>query len=193
MQKCNLMYHKCWLMCRPRRDARCHCQTCVIAVLTLLLLLCLSVSTGLTVAYLQLRRELDVIRNRLVTSKCRFVSCNFWCDQYCIVHTLHTALLFLQYIDNCLFLLSTVKLHLLNLSIQWMGSKADCYVAGICRVYCICCWSCTLLLFHAYVTTATTISQPLYKLSRVGQQPQLRTGGFHWSSFMALHAHADGN
>jgi len=48
----------------------------------LLVLLSMSVSAGLIVTYLQLRKELDVVRNRLVTGAVSVsrpeLLCNFW-------------------------------------------------------------------------------------------------------------------
>jgi len=56
------------LLCRRRNDASwCECQTCIITVLMLLVLLSLSVSAGIMVTHLHLHKELDVVRNRLVT------------------------------------------------------------------------------------------------------------------------------
>jgi len=82
------------LLCRPRRDARCHCQTCIVTVLMLLVLLCLCVSGGLVVAYLQLRKELDVIRNRLVTGAVHWIkNCCVRFLIWSVMCTLCTALL----------------------------------------------------------------------------------------------------
>jgi len=81
---CNLMQelNMLLLLCRQRRPTLCRCQTCVVTILMLLVLLSMSVSAGLIVTYLQLRKELDVVRNRLVTgavsNSTPELSCNLW-------------------------------------------------------------------------------------------------------------------
>ena len=128
---CNLMQelNVLLLLCRQRRPTLCRCQTCVVTILMLLILLSMSVSAGLIVTYLQLRKELDVVRNRLVTGAVSLThrqNCHVIFSMCFVTHT-HTCTKHTH--SNCSYMqpqyFINIWLQLMTFNILWIRFKTD--------------------------------------------------------------------